>query len=474
MEENFEYYNEEETAAVNRYSDMLKNKNQCYFDIFELEHIIDFYIEKYELKNATEVIEYALKLHPGSSTLLLKKAQVLINNGHPYKSLKLLKDIGKIETSNHMVFFLKGVVYSSLGELSKAISNFENALLLSFDSKEDLLINIASTLQQIGQYEFTAKYYKQCYDLNNENSVSLYELAYCYEKLNYDNESIEFYKKYLSIDPYSKLAWFNLAGVYHKIEEYEYAIDALEYVLAIDPEYSHAIYQKALNEVYIEEFDKGIETFNQFLKIEPDSASALFHIGEAYAKQAKYKEALQYFDNSIKADNLNADAFYGLAFVLYSEKKYTDAFYSIKKAIKIDSEDPDFWHLFALINQALGFITESEKAFKTSIEIENSDPQIWIDYSKLEHSNKNLFKKINILSEAYEHFSDNAEINYRLAANLALIQNNDSAAYHLKMALKAEPEKLDIFLSIYSLKNSYFEELIEKFNSRNYQTDNSE
>jgi tetratricopeptide (TPR) repeat protein len=474
MEENFEYYNDEETAAVNRYSDMLKNKNQSYFDIFELEHIIDFYIEKYDLKNASEVIDYALKLHPGSSTIIIKKAQVLINNGHPYKSLKLLKDIGKIEKSNHMVYFLKGVVYSSLGEISKGIANFENALLLSFENKEDLLINIASTLQHIGQYEFTAKYYKQCYDLNNENSVSIYELAYCYEKLNYDNESIEFYKKYLSIDPFSKMGWFNLACVYHKIEEYENAIDALEYVLAIDPGYNHAIYQKALNEVYIEKFDKGIETFKEYLKLEADNASALFHIGETYAKQSKYSEALYYFDKSLKVDNLNADAFYGQAFVQYSEKKYTDAYYSIKRAIKIDKEDPDFWHLFALINQALGFITESEKAFKTSIDLENSDPQIWIDYSKLNYSNNNLFKKINILSQAYEHFSDNAEINYRLAANLALIENNDSAAYHLKMALTAEPEKLEIFWSIYSLKNSYFDELIEKFSSRNYHPDNSE
>jgi len=463
MEENFEYLNEEETSAVNRYSDMLKNKNTSYFDIFEFEHIIDFYIEKYDIKKASEVIEYALKLHPGASSILLKKAQVLINNGHPYKSLKLLKDLTKLEASNFTVFFLKGVVYSSLGELSKAISEFDKALKLAFEGKDELLINIAATLQQIGQYDFASKYYKQAYDLDQDNSVALYELAYCYEKINRDEESIELYKEYLSFDPYSKLAWFNLAGVYHKIEEYDSAIDALEYVIAIDPKYNYAYYQKALNEVYNEMYDIGIQTFNEYLLLEPDSPSALFHIGEAYAKQENYKEALEFFDKTLKLDNLNSEAFYGQAYILFSEKKYTDAYNSIKKAIKLDPEDPDFWHLLALINQSLGFITESEKAFKTAIEIESTDPQIWIDYSKLDYAKKNVFKKINILSEAFEHFGDNAEINYRLAANLALIQNLDSAAYHLKMALIAEPDKIEIFRSIYSEKDTFFEKLINTF-----------
>jgi len=463
MEENLEYLNEEETAAVNRYSDMLKNRNTYYFDIFEFEHIIDFYIGKYDLKKASEVIEYALKLHPGANTILLKKAQVLINNGLPYKSLKLLKGLCKIEESNHMVFFLKGVVYCSLGEISKAISHFEHALILAFESKDELLVNIASTLQQIGQYDFASRYYKQAYELDSENTVALYELAFCYEKINKDLESIQLYKEYLSIDPYSKLAWFNLAGVYFKIEEYEFAIDALEYVIAIDPKYHHAYYQKALNEVYNEMYEKGINTFNEYLQFEPNSSSALFHIGEAYAKQEKFKQALEYFDKSLKLDNLNAEAFYGQAYILFSEKKYTDAYYSIKRALKIDKEDPDFWHLSALINQALGFIAEAENAFRTAIEIESTNPQIWIDYSKLDYANKSLFKKINILNEAVEHFEDNAEIKYRLAANLALVQNLDSAAYYLKLALNAEPEKLEIFRSIYSIKNRVFEELIDKY-----------
>lgn len=473
MEENFDYINEEEVLALNRYNEMLKNNTNYYFDVYELEHIIDYYLNTDDFKNAKEVIEYSLRIHPTATSLMLKNAQILINDGLHYKSLKVLNKLASIEASNSEVFFLKGVVYSSLGELKRALAAFDQAIYLSYDEKEELLINIASTLQQIGQYDFCVKYYKQAYDIDNENSTVLFELAYCYEKLNNDKKSIYYYKRYIALDPFSKLAWYNIANVYHKLDKFERAIEALSYTLAIDPDYHFALYQKGLNEVYNEMYDDGIQTFKEYLEIEKDSASAFFHIGEAYAKQNKSKEALFHFDKALKFDENYADVYYGKAYILFSEKKYTDAYYEIKKALKLDAEDGDFWHLSALINQKLGFMNEADKAFKTALDLENSDPQLWIDYSNLQNSNKNLFKSINILSEAFEHFNDNAEINYRLAANLALISNVDSAVYHLKKALNEEPDKLEIFRSIYSASNSIIEKLIENHKFGNIDTGSS-
>jgi tetratricopeptide (TPR) repeat protein len=463
MEENFGNINEEAIAALNRYEEMLKYNKNYYFDIYEFEYLIDYYNDLNDLEKAENLIEYALKIHPNTSSILLKKAQILISKGQHFNSLKLLKKLSLIEISDSNVFFLIGVVYSSLGEINSALSNFNKAVSLEYEDIVDLQINIASTLQQIGHYDFAAEFYKSAHKNETDNTTVLFELAYCSEKLNKDQESIKYYKAYLAEDPFSKLAWYNLGNIYHKLESYGLAIEAFSFAVAIDPKYHHAMYQKALNEVYNEEYEDGIASFNEYLEYEADSASAFFHIGEAYAKLEKNKQALSYFEKSIELDNMYADAFYGQAYILFSIKKFTDAYYSIKKAIKFDPEDPDFWHLSALINQKLGFESESEKAFKTALDLESSDAQIWIDYSNLVEGRKNLFKKINILSEAFEHLNDNAEINYRLAANLALISNVDSAVYHLKKALKTEPDKLEIFRSIYSAKNSTIEDLIEQF-----------
>ncbi len=201
MEENFGNINEEAITALNRYKEMLKNNNNYYFDIFEFEHIADYYIDTQDIEKAQNLVEYALSIHPNTSSILLKKAQILISKGQHYKSLKLLKKLSQVEASDSNVFFLKGMVYSSLGEINRALTNFNKAVALEYEDKVDLLINIASTLQQIGHYGFAIEFYERAHKKERDNSTVLFELAYCCEKIDNDQVSINWYKAYLSEDP---------------------------------------------------------------------------------------------------------------------------------------------------------------------------------------------------------------------------------------------------------------------------------
>jgi tetratricopeptide (TPR) repeat protein len=468
MREKTDYYNYDESAAMTRYNKMREQKSSCYFDVFEFENIIDNYIDQHELKLANEAIEYALRIHPDAFSIQQRLAQLYINQGLYYKSLKLLRNLHKIEPSNSTVCYLLGVVYCSLGEISRALNQFDSTEFMDLDEREDFYINAGTTLEQVGQYEFAIKYFKKAIQLNPENSTAIYEMAFCAEKLDYDIESIQYYKNYLYLDPYSKLAWTNLAAVYYKLEDYHSSVDAIEFAIAIDPAYSYSYFQKGLCEILSKDYQKGIESLHHFLQMEPDDAEAYFYLGEAYLKIGKNMEALSHFRKVISIDHLHSDAFYGMATIHYQAKKFFRASSAIKKAIELDPVEADYWHLSALINKNLGLIEDSEKAFLTGIELENSDPRIWIDYSELEDGSSCLVKKIDILSQAFEHFSEDAEINYRLAAHLALQQNLDKAAYHLNKALKAEPSQLDIFRSIYSAKIIIFENIIEKYTCRNF------
>ena len=463
MEENFDSFDEEVKASLSRYEDMLKRKSNYYFDVFEFEHIIDFYLDKNDLKNAIQVLKYALNQHPNSTSLLLKQAQAFINKGFPVKSLKLLKKLEKIESSNYSIFYMQGAVYCSLGDVNKAIEVFKKALAIAFDSKEELLFNIGMTFKQISRYDLANNYFLKAYKLDNENKTAIYELAHNYEKLDQDDLSISYYKEYINIDPFSVLAWYSIGLVYNKLEEYDLGMEAFEYVIALDPEHISAYYQKAVNMYYNEKVSESIDAFIELLELDKDNISAIFHIGEAYAKLKDSKKASEYFKKAIELDEHYADAWYGQAYLLYENKKYTDALHSIKKAIKYDHEDPDFWYLSALICRELGFIDESEKSFKKTITLDDSDSKIWIEYSKLNFGQSKIFKTINILSEANELFEDDADINYRLAAYLAIIGNINSSIFHLKLALNKEVDKLEIFRSIFMKKNEKIEQVIDLY-----------
>jgi tetratricopeptide (TPR) repeat protein len=473
MTEKSDLFDYDESAIIDRYLAMVKKKNRLFFDVFEFENIIDYFLDKNEIKLASEAISYALSIHPNAMSILEKKAQVLINDGLHYQAMKILKEILKVEQYNSSATFLLGVVYCSVGEVSKALQHFDKAVSLDTDDSEDFLINAGTTLEQIGQYEFAIKYFKQALSFNLENSIALFELGFCCEKINYDEESIKYYKEYLALDPYSRLAWTNLSGVYCKIEKYEESIDAIEFAIAIDSKYTFSYFQKGICEIFSQNYEKGIESLNYFLEKEPSDADANYYMGEAYAKLGNYKTALDYLDKALTIDSNHSDAYYSSASILYNEKKYTDSYYSIKKALKIEPNFSEYWHLSALINHKLGFLSDSEEAFRAGLELEHTDPQIWIDYLDLIYVKKNPVKTINILVQAYEHFSNNAEINYRLAANLALIQNLDTAVFHLNEALKTEPSKIDIFRSIYTDKNNILDNLIDKYLCNSYNEDSS-
>ncbi|OQY04303.1 MAG: hypothetical protein B6I20_03275 [Bacteroidetes bacterium 4572_117] len=463
MEENLDSFDEEVKASLSRYKNMLKSKSSYYFDVFEFEHIIDYYLNKNDSKNANLAIKYALSQHPASTSLLLKQAQGLINQGFPVKSLRLLKKLEKIEASDYSIFFIQGTVYCSLGNVNTAIKMFDKALSLAFDSTEDLLFNIGMAFKQISRYDLANNYFLKAHKLKNEDKAVIFELAHNYEKLDQDDISVTYYKEYIIIDPFSELAWFSLGFVYNKLEKYDLAVEAFDYVIAIDPEHISAYYQKAISLYFNEKIIESIDAFNDFLEFDKDNTSAIFHIGEAYAKLNDTEKAADYFKRAIELDAQYADAWYGQAYLLYENKKYTDALHSVKKAIKFDDEDPDFWYLSAMICRELDFTDDAEKSFKQTIKLDDSDPKIWLEYSKLNFGKSKIFKTINILSEANELFENDVEINYSLAAYLAIINNINSAIYHLKLGLDNDKSKIEVFRSIYSKKHEKIENVIDLY-----------
>ncbi|MNT98487.1 Tetratricopeptide repeat protein [compost metagenome] len=55
-------------------------------------------------------------------------------------------------------------------------------------------------------FEKAIYYLKKTLELNMDNQEALYELAYCYDILDRQEESVEFYKKYIDSEPYSYYA----------------------------------------------------------------------------------------------------------------------------------------------------------------------------------------------------------------------------------------------------------------------------
>ena len=68
-------------------------------------------------------------------------------------------------------------------------------------------------------YDEASYFFKNCLSDNPEDYPSLYNLLYCYDKLNMNHAAIESLNKVLESDPYCEVAWHQLGKVYLKIWE---------------------------------------------------------------------------------------------------------------------------------------------------------------------------------------------------------------------------------------------------------------
>lgn len=228
MNESQESYFEEEgiIESINRFEEMLNANSTFYFDVYEFENIIDYYLDQHNVHNAKAAIECGLKQHPKATSIKLRLAQTYIQNGKPSKGLHFLREIESIESSNGDFYLLKGTALNILGKKENAKSAFDRAIRLATEEKDEVIFSIAFSYLNTRRYDLAIKYLLLAHEVNSVNIIVLQEIAMVYERTDQLEKSIIYYNKYLNIEPYAEHIWFNLGMVYTSLDENDKAIDA--------------------------------------------------------------------------------------------------------------------------------------------------------------------------------------------------------------------------------------------------------
>ncbi len=203
-EDDRDYFdNDEIVEAVNRFRTMVKNDSFEYFDVYEVEGIVDYFLEVGKINLAEKAVTSGLEIHPNSIALQIKKAQVLLINGYAEESLEIIQIAEKIESANSDVYLVKGSALIMQGDVDEAIVAFEMAISQEQEDSDDLLYNIGVTLGQAGEINYAIHFLERAYETDPQNELVLYELGYYYDKVQEFEKSIYFYNKYLDIDPFN-------------------------------------------------------------------------------------------------------------------------------------------------------------------------------------------------------------------------------------------------------------------------------
>lgn len=165
---------------------------------------------------------------------------------------------------------------------------------------------------------------------------------------------------------------------------------------------------------------------------------------------------MQFFNKCVEEDPLLDNGWIAITDFYFRNKDYQKALYYIDKAIQIDSENVLYWKRYAKINYRLNLFEEAEHGYRRTLELGNYELNTWLTRNDLLLHLGEFEAAKNNLFQAAEFYSESAEIEYRLAGLFYHKNEDRKGEFHLKNALKIDPEYLliieELFPSVYNSK----------------------
>jgi tetratricopeptide (TPR) repeat protein len=139
------------------------------------------------------------------------------------------------------------------------------------------------------------------------NTMALYALGYCYERIGKEAQAVEFYQDCLKFKSYLQLPAQRLAAIYFKNNQLERTIEQYELLKSEYPDDISTLL--ILGHLYIAtaRYSQAIETFNTAILIHPDNFYAPNHEVDGLIADGQLPEALEHLEDLLQAEPARAD-----------------------------------------------------------------------------------------------------------------------------------------------------------------------
>jgi tetratricopeptide (TPR) repeat protein len=140
---NFEDF-EGTSSIVDRFERMINEKRSEFFDIHELEAMVEYYMVSTNWKRALLCADYGLKLHPNSTELLNIKGQALTAGNRLKEAKQVLERLRELDPINPEMYMSLGSLYWKLERKALSQKMYKHAMKLD----ENLTFDVCSILVQ--------------------------------------------------------------------------------------------------------------------------------------------------------------------------------------------------------------------------------------------------------------------------------------------------------------------------------------
>lgn len=426
---------EDYNLSLSKFESMLKTNKVLFFDSEEFEEIILHYLDMGKATLAKKALKLGLEQHPKSTGLKLVQVEMLVYDDKLDQAEKLLNELYAIEPTNEEIFIQKANIYSKRDDHEKAVGFLKEALKYTEDFA-DVYNLIGMEYLFMDNLELAKESFIKCLEEDFEDQSALYNVVYCFEFLDQNQEAIDYLKTYIEKNPYSEIAWHQSGRLYYGLKDYESASNCFQLATYIDEEFVGAYMERGKALERLKNYEEAIESYNRTIELDDPTSYALLRIGKCYEKLGNKVEALKYFNKTVHEDPLLDKGWIAITDFYVRQKNYQKALYFVNKALAIDDQNRLYWKRYATINKAMDHFEEAEFGYRKAIEFGDYQLDTWLFWVDIMLIMGEYNNAILTLIQASEYFPDDYEIEYRLAGFHMLLNEEEKGNYHLSNGLR--------------------------------------
>ena len=431
---------EENKLSLSKFESMLKTNKVFFFDSEEFEDIVLHYMDTGRVNLAKKALRLGLEQHPKSTGLKLVHVELLIYDDKIEQAEKILNEIALLEPTNEEVFIQRANICSKRDQHEKAIEHLRIALRYT-DDEADVYSMIGMEYLFMDNLELAKENFILCLDNDEEDYSALYNVVYCFDFLDQNQEAIVYLENFIEKNPYSEVAWHQLGRQFYAIKNYEKAVWAFDYACLIDEGFLGAFLEKAKSLEKLQHYQEAIDCYLITIELDDPTSFAYLRIGKCYEKLGNSEQALNFYLKTVHEDPLLDKAWLAITDFYIKQKDFQKSLYYINKAIGIDGENPLYWRRYATINQYLNFFEEAEEGYRKAFENGDVELDNFLFWSDVLYVLDEVNAVFEILNQAKELYPSEAEILYRLVGLFYNIEEETNAIEALETALTTDFNK---------------------------------
>lgn len=431
---------EENNLSLSKFESMLKTNKVFFFDSEEFEDIVLHYMDTGRINLAKKALRLGLEQHPKSTGLKLVHVEILIYDDKIEQAEKILNEIALLEPTNEEVFIQRANICSKRDQHEKAIEHLNEALRYTED-EADIYSMIGMEYLFMDNLELAKENFILCLENDDEDYSALYNVVYCFDFLDQNQEAIVYLEDFIDKNPYSEVAWHQLGRQFYALKNYEKAVWAFDYACLIDEGFLGAFLEKAKSLEKLKHYQEAIDCYTITIELDDPTSFAYLRIGKCYEKLNNNEQALNFYLKTVHEDPLLDKAWLAITDFYIKQKNYQKSLYYINKAIAIDGENSLYWRRYANINQYLNFFEEAEEGYRKAFE--NGDVQLdnFLCWSDVLYVLGEVAAAFEILNQAKELYTNEPEILYRMVGLYYNIEEEFNAIEALNFALLTDFHK---------------------------------